>query len=120
MKTEIKTALLEELKLAALEKQEGDFAKSWHHLERAHILSQPYAWPHTYVHILMLRSAIKSKHLHEILGQIIRLLLASPGSILKRYPKGNTGGANVSMFAPMKIPSDLATILDSEEAHRRR
>ncbi len=57
----------------------------------------------------------------EVAGQLLRLLLAGPGSITGRYPVGNTGGADVSPFRPMPIPEDLRAILeglDTSEATR--
>ena len=44
-------------------------------------------------------------------GQVIRLLVAAPGSALGRYPEGNTGRARVPLTQPMPIPDDLADIL---------
>ena len=37
--------------------------------------------------------------------------MAAPGSLLRRYPLGNTGGANVSAFVPKAVPADLQAIL---------
>jgi len=37
--------------------------------------------------------------------------VAGPGSATRRYPLGNTGGADVSAFAPMDMPSDLRALL---------
>ena len=70
----------------------ADRTTEWHHLERAHILSQPLAGLH-------LRT------------RVLRLVLAVPGSISGRYPVGNTGGADVSAFTPMAVPEDLRPLL---------
>ena len=43
-------------------------ADPWPHLERAHILSQPWAWPHTKVHAVMLRQALRDRDGREIGG----------------------------------------------------
>ena len=32
-----------------------------------------------------------------------------------KYPVGNTGGADVSVFRPMPIPDDLRAALEQEE-----
>jgi hypothetical protein len=89
----------------------GDRAAAWHHLERAHIISQPLAGRHVRTHLAMMRFALGTADLHEIVGQLFRIVVAVPGSLTGRYPAGNTGGANVSAFEPMPIPADLTTIL---------
>jgi hypothetical protein len=90
----------------------GDAAREWHHLERAHILSQPLVGPHVRTHVAMLGAALRHGDGRETIGQLLRLVLAGPGSLTGRYPVGNTGGANVSPFAPMPIPEDLRAILE--------
>lgn len=82
-----------------------------HHLERAHILSQPFALAHIRTHLAMLGFGVRTRDGREIIGQLLRLLVAGPGSVMRRYPLGNTGGANVSAFLPMEIPADLQAIL---------
>lgn len=83
----------------------------WHHLERAHILSQPVAGIHVRTHLAMLGYAVRQRDGHEIAGQVARLLVAGPGSGFRRYPLGNTGGTNVRAMAPMPIPADLLALL---------
>ena len=87
----------------------------WHHLERAHILSQPFALAHVRTHVAMLAFALRQRDRHELVGQLVRLLVAGPGSATRRYPVGNTGGANVSAVAPMPIPADLLPVLVGAE-----
>jgi hypothetical protein len=94
----------------------GDPAREWHHLERAHILSQPMVGPHVRTHTAMLGAAIRQRRVREVTGQLIRLLLAAPGSASGRYPLGNTGGADVSAFKPMPVPEDLRALLGLEGA----
>jgi len=89
----------------------GDTAGEWSHLERAHILSQPLAVAHVRTHLAMLGYGVRHHDRHEIAGQLIRLLVAGPGSALRRYPLGNTGGADVSAVTPMPIPADLHALL---------
>ena len=48
----------------------------------------------------------------EIIGQLVRLVVAAPGTWTGRYPVGNTGGANVSALKPMPIPDDLQAVLN--------
>ena len=90
----------------------GDVAGEWRHLERAHILSQPNVRLHVATHIAMLGAAFRQRNRHEIEGQLVRLVLAAPGTVTGKYPRGNTGGANVAAFRPMPVPADLAAILD--------
>lgn len=92
-------------------KTDGDEARERHHLGRAHILSQPFAIAHIRTHLAMLGFGVRTRDVREIIGQLVRLLLAGPGSAMRRYPLGNTGGANVSAFEPMDIPDDLRAIL---------
>jgi hypothetical protein len=61
----------------------------------------------------MLHYAVRHRDRREILGQVVRTLVAAPGSATRLYPLGNTGGADVSATAPMPIPDDLAGILAS-------
>jgi Protein of unknown function (DUF3703) len=91
----------------------GDAAGEWRHLERAHILSQPLARPHLRTHAAMLAYGMRHRDRREVLGQIVRLMVAAPGSWTGRYPLGNTGGADVSALQPMPIPNDLQAVLDA-------
>lgn len=88
------------------------FEACWNHLERAHILSQNYWKQHFVVHWWMFSLALKTKNRKEILGQLPRLLLAIPGSIFNRAPKGNIGSSRVGIFEPMELPDDLRLILE--------
>lgn len=88
--------------------QKNMVSRAWFYLEEAHILSQPFAGWHLRVHLAMLLLAVRIYDWQEIWGQILRLILAAPGSILGRYPVGNTGRSNVSMFLPMAIPPHLS------------
>lgn len=84
---------------------------AWRHLERAHILGQPYPYQHTEVHWLMLRFGFMIKDWREIRGQILRLFVGGVKSFVGKVPLGNTGGANVPPLRPMEIPEDLAQII---------
>lgn len=112
-----RTALLEawanERAAAASARRQGDFPEEWRHLERAHILSQPMAVPHVRTHLDMLSYAVRRRDPRELGGQLLRLVLAGPGSLTGRYPVGNTGGADVSAFRPMPIPDDLRPLLEA-------
>jgi hypothetical protein len=89
------------------------YQQSWRHLERAHILGQPYPFAHTLVHWKMLNFGIRTKNIQEILGQIPRLLAGGIKSFVGKIPVGNTGGANVPPLKPMEIPEDLIQIIKS-------
>ncbi len=93
----------------------GDDDRAWHHLERVHIVSQPYLGPHLVSHGAMLGFAIRRRDWSEVLGQMVRITLAPLGSLTGRLPVGNTGRSNVSAFAPMPIPADLAEALRRQE-----
>ena len=88
-----------------------DLSTAWAHLERAHILSQSMAGPHVRTHLAMLCFAARTLRAHEVAGQLLRTLVAAPGTWSGRYPLGNTGGANVSAFAAMPVPADLQRLL---------
>jgi hypothetical protein len=81
--------------------QSGD--NGWEHLERAHILSQPWPVDHVAVHAAMLAQAWRDRDTIELRGQLVRLMVAGPGSMTRRYPVGNTGRARVPATSPMTI-----------------
>jgi hypothetical protein len=64
----------------------------------------------------MLYYGFRHRDGREIVGQILRLIMAGPGSLTGRYPMGNTGGANVNAFLPMPVPDDLLEILENSRA----
>jgi hypothetical protein len=88
-------------------------ADAWRALEEAHILSQPWAWPHVEAHVAMLRLALRERDRAEVRGQLVRIAVAGPGSLAGRYPVGNTGRANVPIGQPMPVPAHLAALLGS-------
>jgi hypothetical protein len=94
-------------------RQQADVDDEWRHLERAHVLSQPMAGPHVRTHVAMLRYGLRHRDGREIVGQLVRLVVAAPGTWTGRYPVGNTGGANVSAVKPMSIPDDLLAVLNA-------
>ncbi|MDK0524292.1 DUF3703 domain-containing protein [Streptomyces sp. ML-6] len=89
----------------------GPTAQRWRAVERAHILSQPWPWPHTRTHGVMFRLALQDRDVWEMLGQVVRLVVAAPGSAAGKYPDGNTGRTRVGINTPMPIPDDLAALL---------
>ncbi len=107
----VKPFYRQELLLAKNAFDKKHYQQSWHHLERAHILGQPYPVAHTGVHWKMLTFGIKIKNWKEVVGQIPRLLVGGIKSFVGKIPTGNTGGANVPPLKPMEIPEDLAAII---------
>lgn len=87
---------------------------AWQHLERAHIISQAYPVPHTYVHWLMLRLGLRTRNFPEVTGQLIRMILGFLGSLLGKFPTGNTGRAHVPMLQTMPVPADIQKILTAD------
>jgi hypothetical protein len=85
----------------------------WRHLERAHIVSQPYPWLHTRNHVAMLDLALRQRDRREALAQVVRIVVAAPGSLTGRYPGGNTGRRAAGLMTPMPVPADLAAALES-------
>ncbi|MGE0634072.1 MAG: DUF3703 domain-containing protein [Pseudobdellovibrionaceae bacterium] len=115
MRTLLTAKFNEQICIAKNFEKEGKLCEAWNFLERAHILGQFHTVPHLSVHWKMLVLAAKTRDRSELVGQVTRLLLAAPGSILKKAPRGNTGRSNVGIFEPMKIPKDLEEILSSSE-----
>lgn len=89
----------------------GNLQVAWRHLERAHILGQPWPIEHSEVHWVMLKFGIRIKDTREVIGQIPRLLVGGVKSFVGTIPVGNTGGADVPPLRPMEIPEDLQAIL---------
>lgn len=98
------------LEMAAA-KESSSVEQRWRHLERAHIVSQPDPWLHTCNHAAMLSLAIRQRDRREALGQVLRLIVAAPGSLSGRYPIGNTGRVDAGLMTPMTLPPDLAALM---------
>lgn len=111
---QLRAAWRRELDTARAARMRGDRQLAWAHLERAHIISQPLALEHVATHGLMLAHGIRQRDRREIVGQLFRIVAAAPGSITRRYPLGNTGGADVDPFTPMPIPDDLRPLLSPD------
>jgi len=102
-----------ELTKAAASLRKGHYIICWRHLERAHILGQPYPYQHTAVHWKMFLFGIKLKNWKEVIGQIPRLLVGGVKSFVGHIPVGNTGGANVPPLLSMEIAEHLAEIINN-------
>ena len=111
MSNEIREIIAGNLAAAKEAQQRADWSECWQLLEDAHVLSQPWVWPHVRVHGSMLVTGWKARDVPEVRGQILRLLAGGPASAVGRYPVGNTGRARVSATQPMPVRPDLAEIL---------
>lgn len=100
----------QEISLSHAAVRTGDHEGAWRHLERAHILGLIAVWAHIGVHFRMLRFAIVHWDRHEIAGQVLRVVIAGPGSYSGQVPLGDTGGSRAPA-PPPPIPEDLRSIL---------
>lgn len=115
MKSKIETFFYQEIELAKKNIAEKNFESAFRHLERAHVLGQSFVSLHSVAHYHMLRHAIFSANIKEIIGQIIRLPLGVIGSAVGIVPVGNTGGSNVSMFKKMPIEKEIKEIMQLDK-----
>lgn len=115
MPERLKPFFLREIETADRYFSLNDFELCWYHLERAHILGQPYPCYHTLVHWKMLLFGIKIKDTREVIGQIPRLLVGGIKSFIGKIPIGNTGGANVPPLKTMEISTELKKIIEENK-----
>ena len=102
-------------------------ADPWSHLERAHILSQPWAWPHTRVHAVMLRQAVRDRDVREVMGQLLEKsrtepewMKAAPYSTPVRRLDDVKAARDLDLaFIPPQVPGDAAPpeLFSGEPAH---
>lgn len=85
-------------KLLKQSQEEKNYLIALSYLEEAHILSQSKAWPHFQVHWKMFLLALRHTEFKEVLGQIPRIILAIPGSLLGLAPRGNVGSTKMGIF----------------------
>lgn len=111
MTDEIRDRLRADLRAARTARRSGDWQRCWDLLEDAHVVSQPWARWHVRVHGSMLAAGVGARDGHEVWGQLVRLVVAGPGSVTGRYPVGNTGRARVPATQPMPIRDELADLL---------
>lgn len=88
---------------------------AFHHLARAHILSQRSTLRHVRVHWRMLKLGRATSNWREVIGQSTRIIAAALFSRIW-VPIGNTGRANVSALKRMPIPDDLRAVLEHDGA----
>lgn len=99
-----------ELSLYQQALEQAKIKDAWHHLERAHIIGQRYPYQHTETHGHMLFLGLKSGDFKEVVGQMIRLMLGAPFSIINKIPVGNVGSTRVSMIKSQEIPKDIKNL----------
>ena len=111
MTSEIREVIRQNLALARTARDNRKWELCWSLLEDAHVLSQPWVWPHMRVHAAMLAAGWRARDAQEVHGQLLRLLAGGPASAARRYPTGNTGRARILAIQPMPIRPDLAEVL---------
>jgi hypothetical protein len=114
MNPALRNAYEAELSAASAARVAGKVEVAFHHLERAHILSQRYTSEHVHVHWLMLRLGASAGAWSEVIGQSTRIVAAAMFSRIW-VPIGNTGRANVSAIKPMSVPDDLRSLLENRD-----
>jgi hypothetical protein len=112
MTDEIRERITTNLTEARTARRLGNWDHCWQLLKDAHVLSQPWVWPHVRVHRHMLVAGWEAHDVREVVGQFLRLVVGGPASALGRYPTGNSGRARVRATKPMSIRPDLAEILE--------
>lgn len=109
----VRSAYRDERRSAAGAIGAGDLRAAWRHLERAHVLAQPFPVAHTGSHVAQLALGVRSRDRREVLGQVVRIAVAGPGSLVGRIPVGNSGRAGVPLRATAPVPADLARLLEA-------
>jgi hypothetical protein len=112
MTDEIRERITTNLTESRAARRLGNWDHCWQLLEDAHVLSQPWVWPHIRVHREMLVAGWEARDVREVSGQVLRLMVGGPASALGRYPAGNSGRARIPATKPMPIRLDLAEILE--------
>jgi hypothetical protein len=107
----VRTAYRAERRQAISAEAAGDVEGAWAHLERAHVLAQPFVVAHTGSHVAQLGLAVRRRDRTEVAGQVVRVLVAGPASLVGRIPTGNDGRARTPLRATAPVPPDLAAVL---------
>lgn len=117
--TLIRPHVVEEIEHARTLAHAGHPALAFRHLERAHVLGQAATVEHLRAHWHMLLWGVRQRRAGEIVGQVLRLIGAATKTALGLVPTGNTGGADISPFKSLPLPSDLARIIAAARARAR-
>jgi hypothetical protein len=103
----LKDIIKVELKLYKFEFDKKNYDLAFRHLERVHIISQPFPWRHTFINLKMLQFALLTFRPIEIIVQLLYSMFSAKFSTFGIYPTGNTGGANAIFKGRMAFPIDL-------------
>lgn len=109
----IRPAVSAELNAARFHEARAEFATSFRHLERAHVLGQASTREHVRVHLAMLAWAVRQRFAGEVAGQLWRVVGAALKTAFGVVPRGNTGGADVAAWRSMPIPPDLQRVIEA-------
>lgn len=109
-------ALFGRLRDAACRVLPTDAETRWQYLSAAHIVGQHQIGLHLKSHVCMLQLGVHQRDWLEAAGQLFRLALVPLGHLFDRLPFGNTGRADVSAFAPMGLPTQLAQLIDEAKS----
>lgn len=90
----------------------GDVTAAWSHLERAHVIAQPFPVSHVGSHVAQLRLGWRTRDRIEVAGQLVRIVVAGPASMVGRIPVGNDGRARTPLRATAPVPDDLVAVLE--------
>lgn len=112
----IRPHVSQELTAATVATSQGDAARAFAHLERAHVLGQAATVEHVRVHVQMFWWGLRQGSRRECVGQVLRIVGAATKTAFGLVPHGNTGGANVSPFKRMPIAPDLAACIQAAKA----
>lgn len=112
-KQKLKDFINHELELYNLAFEQRNYDLAFKHLERIHIVSQPFPVEHTLTHLRMLRFALLTFRPLEIVVQTLYSLFSFKFSMLNIFPQGNTGGANALVKGRMTIPADIQNELNN-------
>lgn len=112
MKSARRVALEQEIREAKQRIVLGNLDRAFAHLERAHVLGQPFVGPHARVHWLMCRIELRRGRGAAVVGQFLRILLGTIGSAIGVVPVGNTGGTDIGMFQRLPLSPELQAIID--------
>jgi Protein of unknown function (DUF3703) len=110
-KKNLKDFINKELQLYKAEFEQKNYTLAFEHLERVHIVSQPFPVAHTLIHLRMLKFALIRFRPVEIFVQMLYALFSFKFSLLQIFPIGNTGGANAIKKGRMAIPVDIQRVL---------
>ena len=102
-----------ELDAARVAAKEGDLARAFARLERAHVLGQSSTRLHVLAHWHMLQWGLRRRSAREVFGHLMRLAGAATKTPVGLVPTGNTGGANVSPIRRMAIAPELQSLIDA-------